>query len=337
MVLRPLRTFVAALLAVGLLSPAASATAADAVSGPRHAPAAAATSALTARKLALGVSMLPYDDLVGTLDQFTQAVGRAPAIWSVWCDWGGGNAGFPTVLMDGLRQRGVVPMVLWQPVDPTNVNSPNFTYAKIIAGEFDTYIRDWAEAAKAWGGIVILRFAHEMDGAWFPWGYRRFDNTATRFKDAWRYIWTIFRGPGGAGATNVKFLWSPLTPRANLYPGDKYVDYVGFTWFNWGPPTRPWTGLLAGIKDKTARMVRITSKPIILAETGSTAIGGDKVAWISQGYKAVYRKLPKIKAIVYFDVDMTFVNQPDWRLSSPSGALAAYRALVAQPQFQGGL
>ena len=79
-----------------------------------------------------------------------------------------------------------------------------------------------------------------------------------------------------------------------------------------------------------------THKPLIAAEMGSTPVGGNKTAWIKQGYPAVYAKLPQIAAIVYFDINMQ-PGQPDWRLESYPGALKAYANIVAQTAFQGGI
>ena len=38
---------------------------------------------------------------------------------------------------------------------------------------------------------------------------------------------------------------------------------------------------------------------------------------------------------MWFDIDMRFNNQPDWRLSSPPAALTAYKAIAADPRFAG--
>jgi mannan endo-1,4-beta-mannosidase len=303
-------------------------------------PAAASTAsmpaAVPARQLAMGVSMLPYDNLA-VLDSFAASVGgKTPAIWSVWNNWRGHNSAFPnTAFLDQLLARKTVPMIFWQPVDENNRNSPDFTYKRIVAGYWDAYITKWATAAKAWGHRVIVRFAHEMDGRWFPWGVGNFDNTAANFIAAWRHIWTIFKGTGGVGATNVRFLWSPLAPKPTLYPGDPYVDYVGFSAFNWGSP-KPWRSMLDTLRPKVVSLGKFAHKPVIVAETASNSIGGDKAAWIKNGYAAVYKNLPSVKAVVYFNVDMRArAKQPDWRLSSPKTALAAYAALLTKPQYQG--
>ena len=336
--------------AVLLLSLAASSSASLAATGSvsqastqSSEPAATAKPAKPARQIALGVSMLSYDNL-SALDSFTDSVGgQAPAIWSVWSDWGGTNAAFPTALMNGLRDRGVTPMVFWQPVHTGDLTDSTYTYRNIANGDFDDYITAWAQAAKHWGGAVIVRFAHEMDGTWFPWSLWRPGDTAAQFKQAWRHIWNIFRGPHGVGANNVRFLWSPYSPQASyrsFYPGDQYVDYVGFTGLNWGNyATHQWQSMQDIFAGPTAQLRKITHKPIIVAEAGSNVVGGDKSAWIRNGYPAVYNShtASAIVAIVYFNVDVA--GQVNWLLTTPAGnpppALAAYAAIAADHRFQG--
>jgi hypothetical protein len=84
-------------------------------------------------------------------------------------------------------------------------------------------------------------------------------------------------------------------------------------------------------------LAKVSKKPVIAAETGSSNLGGDKAAWIRDGYPAVYKRFPRIVAIVYFNLDMRYVRQPNWLLTAPPAALTAYRDVVAQPRFQGKL
>ena len=75
-------------------------------------------------------------------------------------------------------QRGVTPFIWWQPTDPANPASSRYAgYQNIIKGKHDAYIRDWARAAKAFGRPVVVRFAHEMNGNWFPWSIGNHGNT----------------------------------------------------------------------------------------------------------------------------------------------------------------
>ena len=51
---------------------------------------------------------------------------------------------------------------------------------------------------------------------------------------------------------------------------------------------------------------------------------------------SAHQEWPAIQAMVYFDYDMTFAGQPDWRLIQPGdgSAFRAYQALAADPQFR---
>jgi len=295
-----------------------------------------APASATARQLALGVSALPWNDL-HEVDSFTDSVGRRPATWTVWNDWGGPASGFPDVtLMNGLAARHITPLVFWQPTDPTTTKLAKYAYINIRLGKFDKYIKHWAKAAKNYGHTILLRFAHEMDGNWFPWSVSKYGNTPKRFVAAWQHIWTIFHN---VGATNVKFVWSPLNPcycRHNLYPGDKYVGMVGFTALNWGADKGTWKPMRTIIAERMKKIRLLTHKPVIVAELASSNEGGSKATWITKGYADVYSRFPQIRALVYFSVDMsTFTSQPDWRLQTPTDALAAYSTLVSQKHFQG--
>lgn len=290
----------------------------------------------TSNRIALGVAQFPWTNLAD-LDSFAASIGgHRPAIWSVWSDWGyAGNSAFPTDLMNELRQRGVVPLVFWQPDDPTNLDPALFSYQRIVNGDFDAYIRTWATDAKAWGDTVILRFAHEMDGKWFPWGVHQGSNTPALFKQAWQHIWNIFRGPDGVGATNVRFLWTPYRPSKVLYPGDAYVDYVGFTAINWASPR--WLTMKRIFAAPMRVLARITHKRVIIAEMATSPQRGRKTKadWIAQGYPAVHAAYPQIAALVYFNVLVP--GQPNWLLTEPAAALAAYQRIASDTRFQGSL
>ncbi len=289
------------------------------------------------RQIALGVSAQPWQSL-DDVDAFKASVGRYPATWSIWANWGGRNYTFPdSAFLDGLYERHITPLIFWQPTDPTSDQLGKYAYINIRDGVFDKYIKSWANAAKAWGHPIILRFAHEMDGSWFPWSIGKYGNTATRFVKAWRHVWGIFHN---VGATNVRFLWSPLNPcwcRHSLYPGDKYVSYVGFTALNWGSDRDEWRSLDTIVKSRMAKLNRLTSKPVIVAEVASSPNGGSKATWITKGYADVYARFPQITALIYFNVDMTPDDQPDWRLDVPEDALAAYAQLASSKHFRGRL
>ena len=98
------------------------------------------------RQVGLGAAGFPgYDDLAA-LDAFTAETGRVPAIWTVWSDWGGGNSAFPSALAAGIRDRGSVPMINWQPVLTADRDSRLYGFQNIANGLHDQYIRDAEES-----------------------------------------------------------------------------------------------------------------------------------------------------------------------------------------------
>src|SRR6202021_2452613 len=105
----------------------------------------------------------------------------------------------------------------------------SFTLASIIAGDYDAYITNWATAAKAWGHPFFLRFAHEMNGNWYPWAASVNGNTAGEYIQAWQHVHNIFVS---VGATNATWVWcvnvvaGMPTPIGQVYPGDNYVDWL---------------------------------------------------------------------------------------------------------------
>jgi hypothetical protein len=317
------------------------------------------TATVAARSpIALGISPERSTD-VAAINDYKATTGSKPALWTIWSDWGSrggrancvkgiGTCGFPSDLAKGLRARGVTPFIWWQPTDPANPTSSLYaSYQNIIKGKHDKYIRDWAKAAKAFGRPVVIRFAHEMNGNWFPWSIGNHGNTPNGFVGAWRHVVNEFRA---VGARNVRFLWSPYNNEKGgyqaFYPGNEYVDYVGVTSLNWG--NERWRSL-PNILSRPMSVIRNVSrsgaypqgKPVILPEVGANHIGGNKAGWIRSGYTQAYKKWPTIRAMVYLDYNTAAITagQPDWRLVMPAdgSALSAYRSVSSKPIFRASL
>ncbi len=206
----------------------------------------------------------------------------------------------------------------------------------IIRGDHDVYIRQWAKDAAAYGEPIYLRFDQEMNLSRFPWGVGVNGNTSDQYVAAWRHVHDIFRQEG---ATNVRWVWSPnvsngsSTPFAQVYPGDAYVDWVALDGYNWGTTQSwsRWTSLADVFGPSYDALVRMTNKPIMIAEVGCAEAGGDKAAWIRQGFlQEVPSKLPRVRAIVYSNGDW----DADWRVESSPAALDAFREVASYPTYQ---
>ena len=314
-----------------------------------------ATPAAARSKIAIGISD-PRGSNLAVLDEHVELMGgRKPGLWALWSDWGSrggraacssdrGTCAFPMAAAKELLSQGITPVIWWQPVDPRRPSKPKFTrYKNITQGRHNAYIKRWArdlkQASRANGGRpIVVRFAHEATGKWFPWSISRTFNSMATYKAAWRHIDKLFRKVGARKYT--RFLWSNLTPRPRSYPGDRYVDYVGATIMNYGTVRdKRWRSLEGKVRKVTRQARRFTKKPVFLAEVGSNHKGGNKATWIRRGYLKTFAKYPKVKAIMYLDTDKPHLNvsHPDWRLVKPKdgSAVAAYRAVAANPRFQG--
>jgi Glycosyl hydrolase family 26 len=294
----------------------------------------------SSRKVALGLAT--PDAGIAELDDLSAAVGKKPAIWVLWSQWGqGATRDFPMSKANQLASRNIQPMIWWEPVSPGDPDDPTYSRNKnITAGDHDAYIRQWARDAKAFGGNILLRFAQESNNNYFPWSVNSFDNSPTTFKDAWRHVVDIFREEG---ADNVKWVWSVAkkscaggcNPYAEFYPGNAYVDIMAFSAYNWGTHDgKNWTSMYDSFRKVTNKLGEISNKPIMVAETASNSEGGNKPAWIRDGYREVYDQLPAIEAIVYLNADLRDVGHPDWRLTSPAGALTAYAEIAGLARFE---
>jgi hypothetical protein len=317
----------------------------------------AAAAPVAARgPVALGISD-PKGGNMDVLDAHISAIGQTPALWSLWSNWGsrggfdacrvGFNCRFPTAKVEALHDRGIVPVIWWQPTDPARPTSGQYPrYKRIINGTHDAYIRQFAREAKAAGkrsGLpVVIRFAHEAKGQWFPWAIGRFDNTKQNYKQAWKHVVKIFKDVGAR--RYARFMWSHVKPHADVYPGDRYVDYIGITVLNFGSDRKQgWTLMQGKVRNSAAAAWKFTKKPIILAEVASHYRGGNrfggKAEWLRSGYLSAYR-INRVKAIMYLDTNqpqLSRFNHPDWRLIKPDNGSAQemYAWLAAKPKFQG--
>jgi mannan endo-1,4-beta-mannosidase len=327
----------------------------------------ASTSLADARApLALGLTISPewgssrawWNDELDTLN------GRTPAIMSILFAWNGPHAtaphqtalnqvvyqptGFPAPeVLDHIYSRGAVPLLMWQP----NLEAGE-TLQTILDGRYDAYIAAWARAAAADGRPLLLRFAQEMNAPWFPWGANHRGNSAADFVAVWRKIWNAFRGPNGAGATNVRFVWSPnvsyrgSVPLEDVWPGNGYVQVIGldgYNWYDFRNDRTPWKSMrtiFGPTLDEIA--ARWPNKPVVICEVGSVndhpGDDYDKGRWLARGLRYLYEEEPQVKGFVYFDIRVIgSEGGVNWRLDSSDSALRAWRDLSTDPRFMGTL
>jgi beta-mannanase len=233
---------------------------------------------------------------------------------------------FDPALLRQVRQRGATPMLTWEPWDHLGGRrQPDFRLGRLLAGAHDAHIRAAAQVLRDHGEPVLLRWAHEMNSDWYPWGKASGGRIAVDYREAWLRVWSIFHDEG---ATNVRWVWSPnivdgAAAFEAFYPGDRYVDWVGLDGYNWGG--RRWKSFTRLFAESYDRLVRLTSKPVMVAET-ACAEGAGKAEWIRQALEQeIPQRFARIHAIVWFNQR----KERDWRIDSSPESRKAFAAAVS--------
>jgi Glycosyl hydrolase family 26 len=248
---------------------------------------------------------------------------------------------FPAKEMESIRAYGAVPVFSWtSDAFPVQLEQPDFQLSDVIEGRYDSYIREFAEEAKAWGHPFFLRFDWEMNADWFQWSEAVNGNQPGQYVAAWRHVHDIFTA---VGATNANWVWCPyvdpnhrMQDLSSLYPGDEYVDWTGLDGYNWGTnPANPkgwrtfdqlFSTTYAEITEKIA-----PSKPLMIAEVGSSEYGGSKAAWIEEALRSASTEYPRLGGLIWFD---NYADGMDWPLETSSSASSAFATGIAPGAYQ---
>ncbi len=279
-------------------------------------------------RLYVGVSTpgLPGD--TSTLQVWAGAVAHSP---SVAMSFHGLGVPLDVTGLTALARSGRLPMVTLEPYDEKLPGTNPYPLADIAAGRFDDLLRRHAADLRAVGAPVALRFAHEMNGSWYPWGQGVGGNTPATFIAAWRHVHDVMVA---AGATQVLWTWAPnvtdFAPAQDLgvlYPGDTYVDWVGLSGY-FDQTTDTWAKLYG---PTLAQLDRIApDKPIYVAET-AVLPGATRPSMIHD-LVAGLLGTRRLVGFTWFDR----VTRLDWRLEVDPAASAALATDLADGWFTSG-
>jgi Glycosyl hydrolase family 26 len=246
--------------------------------------------------------------------QFGAAVGKQPGIVLFYSGFG---EHFPASFARQAHAHGAVPL---DQIQPTGVS-----IGQIAAGRYDAYLKSYADEVRAYHHRVIIGFAHEMNGSWYPWGWTHVrPHTWVR---AWRRLVTDFRSQH---ADNVTWLWTisrvlDQGPVRSFWPGASYVNWVGIDGY--------YTEAQDTFSNVFVRMMHIvhqfTQDPILISESaiGQRAGQARKIPNLLAGVIRYH-----LRGLVWFDVAQHGgLSKQDWRLEGHPSALAAFRK--ADPGF----
>jgi len=259
--------------------------------------------------------------------ELEDSLGTVFPLIHVYTAWGSKmDQKFPATEANSINALGSIPLITWEPW-LTDFNSKDVKshsnigregLNSIPTGMYDFYIDKWAGEAKAFRHPILLRFGHEMNDPYrYPWGPHL--NAPEDYIKAWKYVVDRFRA---IGAENVLWVWSPHPAHGNFYsyyPGDEYVDWIGSSALNYGK-VAPWSDWwsFGEIFDKPYYELSKFKKPIIIAEFGSVAVGGNRAAWYKDALTDFPTNYPLVKALVFFhnSQDATTTAHPlDWYIN----------------------
>ena len=252
-------------------------------------------------------------------DDVDRALGSSPRIELTYFAWNDDWSASENIARDIRLDK--IPLVNWEPF--------GVDFNDIVSGRLDADIIRQAKRARSIGTTFFLDFAAEMNEE-EGWG----GHDPELYIRAYRHVHDIFVQQG---VDNVAWVWAPNNtdidggPEAMAYyPGDDYVDWIGIDGYNWGTSNdeHAWESfddVFGPIYDKLS----VSNKPIIIAETASDEIGGDKAQWIENLVSTLKERFPLIKALVWFDIK----KERDWRIDSSPASYQSFKELARDPYF----
>jgi beta-mannanase len=232
------------------------------------------------------------------------------------------TSNFPTAEERGIAAEGRLLLLNWKLPSP---------WSSVAGGAHDGQIATTANRLKALGRKVFLAPHHEPEDQVGSFG------SASDYARAFRRVVDGFRR---AGAGNVIFVWNVMgyvggygDIYPQLYPGDSYVDWIAYDPYNWvgckaGHRGRSFAEITKPMYDWTA--AHHPNKPLMLAEFGlreQPAGMPSKAEWFRDALVTLKTTRTRIKALVYFNTN----HVCDWRITSSSSSVAAYRQIGLDP------
>jgi len=202
---------------------------------------------------------------------------------------------------------------------------------------------------------LMIDFAPEMNGYWFPWGGAH--QAPDKYIAAYRKVVEIFRE---VKVPHVTWVFHPSLPNqddwwwyheskenngsglkgsdiwatpANYYPGDEYVDWIGFSRYGIDEVVPPRVTSYPSFAEKMNKFYLITdispTKPLMVAEFAvaeSSFASRVKSLWIKGAFDVIFSQ-PRIRAFSYWnenwDADINM------QIESSTKSLQAFKTGVA--------
>lgn len=245
-----------------------------------------------------GIYHSAYPDFGGTEDVVTseaitefETLAGKDIVWAYFSNNWYNNIQFPVDDVNTIHNSGRVPFIRMMPRSNFDEGGPDpvYTMQRIIDGDFDTELTQWAIDASNTGVSLLVEFGTEVNGNWFPWngqyngggitteyGDTNLADGPERFRDAYRHIIDICNSNG---VTNITWFfhvdaysepensWNAIE---NYYPGDDYIDWLGVSVYGPQEPGDEYQEFSEIINDVYPSLVNLADKPIAILEFAIT-------------------------------------------------------------------
>ncbi|GLQ91427.1 glycoside hydrolase family 26 protein [Dyella acidisoli] len=259
------------------------------------------------------------------------AIGRTLALHMHYYPWRSSTSAttpsFPDAAMQDDVANGRTPVITWH-CGNTDDN--------VTAGLDDTLIKNTADAIKAFGHPVFIRWYWEMNLPQANHQNCLGTSGAAGYINAWRHIHEIFVDEQ---VTNVTWLWNPnrgdntSEDPMPYYPGDDVVDWIGVDGYDkqntndFGPIFSPFYSEFAS-----------KGKPILIGETGECP--AEQTTYLGLAQAEIEGKpnpngyhFPLVKGFMYFDAAGNYTTC-QWILGTGTGGgVDAFGAMGADSYF----
>lgn len=273
-----------------------------------------------------GVVLRDYENKTGALTSLEQRLNYQFTTVAVYIQFGNEfNNRLASKSLDHIKAQNKHLLVSWEPWNPNEgLNQSRDYLVEINNGQQDNYIKTLASDVKNYAGPVTIRFGHEMNGNWYPWGLR-----PDEYIKAYRRVVDIFRQEG---VENAKWMWSinadsvpyePISRVSKYYPGNNYVDEIGIDGYNFGStqPGSRWQSF-DNIFSSSYNYLQSYNKPIVISEVASSEEGGNKAEWIRGMFNSLSSGYPRVTEVVWFNL----LKEADWRIESTDSSLEAIKS-----------
>ena len=255
------------------------------------------------------------------------AIGRKADVLHNYHLW---NTAFPDAAESARIADGQKLLVSWI---GNRQDGSRVSWASIAAGAEDAVIDAEARNIAAAGVPVYVNFQNEPESS------IGLSGTAAEYAAAWRHIHDRFAAVGTTNAVWTLIFMGVMSDNKQaevkaLYPGDDYVDYIGWDPYNWGSCRgETWKSFSGTVKPFYDWLTAngMGNKPFLLGEYGTVEDPNNasaKADWFTGATNSLAAgEFPILKVVSYFDHPAPPASC-DWRLETSQQSVDSYKTFA---------